>query len=335
MRTFKHKKTNDIAVQYMADENKYMVPDGTLIHKCYIEDSNDWEEILQESTCEIYSFRSVQNKNHILTLKGNRYFNEVSGISFNLKDMITGFKSIIDGSFEIYQVKRIDDGKIFTIGDIAHFGLAGPNFIINNFIVRKDGRILTRGRGGDPVEFIDSNLHINTTKHFEIISSADGRINSIIRLSDGEIFSVRDKTTRGTILMIKKDDSPKELERENMIWFTMEPGTSDSQFSEYNPLHLEKLKPLLKTVDGYDLYEGDPFFAITDNFEIVRTDRATEEEKKYANRIFHKKASAEIYITSNKPVLSHKEICDIFDKSGCNFTTDLTTATLKKINHGK
>lgn len=114
MRKFKHKITGDIvtknAINYYFETRGYT----TNIPAEVIENSNDWEEIV-EKDYEILSFRH-KGSNYIWKkdsqLKG--LFCLVDGkIPFTSLEEINKYPKV----YEIHSIKRLSDGEVFTIGD--------------------------------------------------------------------------------------------------------------------------------------------------------------------------------------------------------------------------
>jgi hypothetical protein len=105
-RRFKHKKTGKILSKETGSFYWYFAPDElgtTFIHEDFIEGTNDWEEII-EREYEILMY----------TLDGIKIRND--GSRDKSWDKICSYYS--DGiKKEIYSVKRLSDGEVFTIGD--------------------------------------------------------------------------------------------------------------------------------------------------------------------------------------------------------------------------
>lgn len=98
MQKFKHKNTGDIAE--LVNDSGYKINKNTigLVPKEYIQNSSDWEEII-EKEYEILSFLDNQDK-----------------ILYHRCSETTCFKL----GYKIHSVKRLSDGEVFTIGDVCH-----------------------------------------------------------------------------------------------------------------------------------------------------------------------------------------------------------------------
>ena len=80
-------------------------------------------------------------------------------------------------------------------------------------------------------------------------------------------------------------------------------------------------KPLFTTEDGLDIFEGDLFYYVKfvqynntsgKPFEIVRGDYTSFEYEPQYEKYFSTKEKAEEYILLNKPVLSLKDVANIY-----------------------
>lgn len=110
MRKFKHKITGKIAEQRtvfgVIDKENYNVEKlNGYLPKEFIENSNDWEEVI-EKDYEILSLTIHDDRLSDMTGYGSEYIEAL------LKDRLN----------KIHSVKRILDGEIFTIGDKTNGG---------------------------------------------------------------------------------------------------------------------------------------------------------------------------------------------------------------------
>lgn len=65
-------------------------------------------------------------------------------------------KAMFNNEHEIYSVKRLSDGEVFTIGDIVKYHKASHYgwYAIDNFFIRGDNQILARNKEQSIVEYI-------------------------------------------------------------------------------------------------------------------------------------------------------------------------------------
>jgi len=119
MTKYKHKKTGKIAAPFSERTSYYI--EGSNLCNSYpnwmIENSNDWEEIVEEPKLdyEILSFkRNESSKKYAgttFTLSSNGTYNP------SFKESNLTLEHCLKGGFNIHSVKRLSDGEIFTVGD--------------------------------------------------------------------------------------------------------------------------------------------------------------------------------------------------------------------------
>jgi hypothetical protein len=136
---FKHRKTGYIATQLEDGRTDlYNYECGTMkyvILLSLLEDSCDWEEIIEEVAKKDYEILSVlqphinskytliKNKQFGISYNGDVY--HCNGANIRGFDMLDNIKT---SNWKIHSVKRLSDGEIFSIGDKITFkGLFGNN----------------------------------------------------------------------------------------------------------------------------------------------------------------------------------------------------------------
>jgi hypothetical protein len=137
-------------------------------------------------------------------------------------------------------------------------------------------------------------------------------ISSVKRLSDGEIFTIGDELTEGTILRFYLSDYNDGIYLDTK-------KISDNNIHSYYGLPLDKWvkykQPLFTTEDGVDIYEYDAIWVVSSNFNTIYT---TAFSNKYGNSktaykiVFSNKKAAEEYILWNKPCLSLNDVASIY-----------------------
>lgn len=144
VRTFKHKITGKIAEQRTSygniDHENYVVQQfNGHLPKEFIENSNDWEEII-EKDYEILSF--ISNSKTIYERLDA--FGSKDDYGLDGKDMYYGpldsfLENLKNNKFNIYSIKRLSDGEVFTMGDkITNEFLMNKNYNIKSFRVGND-----------------------------------------------------------------------------------------------------------------------------------------------------------------------------------------------------
>lgn len=181
-----------------------------------------------------------------------------------------------------------------------------------------------------------------SNKDWEIVSvkyKADGKIypfntigednkfeiHSVRRLSDGEVFTVRDK-----IWHLDSNYSVTILEfytptNKNLMWFICE-DDSCKDLKNFTHKHNE---PLFTTEDGKDIYEGDVYWIVWGiNFSWERNTAYPNEVKNNEAKYFSTYDASQEYILMNKPCLS---LNDFKQKLGCLATDKYLLDELKEL----
>jgi hypothetical protein len=131
-------------------------------------------------------------------------------------------------------------------------------------------------------------------------------ISSVKRLSDGEIFTIGDKLTEGTILTFSLSDY-----NDGIYADTIKVSGDDMYYYCGLPLNkwVKLNQPLFTTEDGVDIYSGDCFYHVDKEFRISQNHGFSGiSEKIFA---FSTKKAAKNYITCNKPCLSFNDVWNI------------------------
>lgn len=130
---FKHKYSNDIAE--LINSAGYKLNKNTigLIPTEYIENSNDWEEIVEvKKDYEILEFKSnCTGLIHTLIPNTDKYLPNKLDINYLLYDSTDVY---------IYKIRRLSDGEVFSIGDKVYFSsFRDDKFaIISGIFMRKE-----------------------------------------------------------------------------------------------------------------------------------------------------------------------------------------------------
>lgn len=168
--------------------------------------------------------------------------------------------------------------------------------------------------------------------HTELLSTVGGTslkfmlenkiydIHSVKRLSDGEIFTVGDNTKYGCIdgFYIKND-------------YLLVTTVLESIGRYLKDIQRIK-KPLFTTEDGVDIFEGDSYWKVSNNFNKsgVRLAKQTfrGNASNCTSKYFKTLKSAEEYILMNKPCLSINDVTNTL----ANYSTNLINNLKNKIN---
>jgi len=173
------------------------------------------------------------------------------------------------------------------------------------------------------------------------------KIHSVKRLSDGEIFSIGDKTglTNGNgykcpILKFElsynesRGHTEKYRNRETLK-FTL--GTGYDNKNEWGPFELELLRPIPKklftTEDSVNIFENDKYYTVNGFYNMFSFICKSSEISALNPNVkrFSTKEAAEDYVIMNKPCLSVNDITELYN----TFVNDFYVNRLKKLVKSK
>jgi hypothetical protein len=161
-------------------------------------------------------------------------------------------------------------------------------------IIEKDYEILSL------LGVYNSIIHnISNKECIEQLLKSNLKINSVKRLSDGEIFTIGDKIENYNHIIqdfVIIDDK---------MFIRPKNGGTMYLFPLFSVVHDKK--PLFKTEDGVDIYEGNKYFRVISNWTTQQENAIKLGEYIYkSDNIlrFSTKKAAEDYIIMNKPCIS-------------------------------
>lgn len=208
------------------------------------------------------------------------------------------FESLIENQPEFWEKIVEKDYQILSFKQDSLMGGLWTEFD-HGWCQNSNGRPITYPYSYDDI----LNSHLNGGIRY--------RINSIKRLSDGEVFTVGDRI-KDTLTNCITNVS--EITLKDIRCF----------LNGVNINYAEKLKqPLFTTEDGVDIYVGDRIsIVLLSDMEIFTADGLVGRDTRPAEgfKYFSTKEKAEEYILMNKPCLSVADICTYFDGqlSGCS-----------------
>lgn len=157
--------------------------------------------------------------------------------------------------------------------------------------------------------FITNNFGLGLELDILLSDKYNGRIHSIKRLSDGEIFTIGDNIE---IRNLNSKIDGFYIKNDYLMI------TSDlSNCGDYLKNIKKIKKPLFTTEDGVDIYKGDIFYYVKFKqynntlgkpFEIVKGNHPAFKYEPQYEKYFSTKEKAEEYILLNKPCLSLNDI---------------------------
>ncbi|MBC7845585.1 MAG: hypothetical protein H7Y10_03740 [Flavobacterium sp.] len=158
-------------------------------------------------------------------------------------------------------------------------------------VIGKEGTVISKENYTFPECF---QTLVNAKNPFDIFS--------VKRLSDGEVFNIKDFTTKGVIH--KFEITPSHL--------SVSVGDQKTLLRTFDKI---KKTPLFTTEDGVDIFIGSSVYPVSDDFKLLYTSFVKERDKNI--RCFSTKEKAEEYIITHKPCLSIK---DIFNSKELNLS---------------
>lgn len=146
-------------------------------------------------------------------------------------------------------------------------------------------------------------LHNMSLRSYESkVKDQEFKIYSVKRLSDGEVFTIGDKVGINRPWIIKEFTFVNFGTTEDILSACDEKGgTYISQLVKF-----VGKQPLFKTEDGIDIFEGDSYYPITEEFVICNKCTYPTGNKMF--KLFSTKKAAEEYILMNKHCLSIKDV---------------------------
>ena len=288
-----------------------------------------WEEVVEvEKDYEILRYYSIENPS-------------IGRTTCNSK---------LNDTYNIYSVKRLSDGEVFTIGDKAKTVDINGRHTIRQFRIKQKcfGKNFSGNYTYDGIDRIwidwEKNCGGNwlestekvVEKDYQILKSCpiEGTIYSVKRLSDGEVFTVGDRIKvyqHGSIKTINSIDLMGDTSSiKEGIWFTYDSGSC-------HMTHIIKQKqPIYLTHDGKDIFPEDIVWYVNkENFyhDYIKA----YPEVKFNSDIrayFLTEEEAKKYIIENKPALSINEFWEItwMSTSGFNKHTYMKNLVKERLN---
>jgi hypothetical protein len=263
----------------------YYIPVGEVIGN-----EEYWEE--EDSDYIILSFRDILNDTIFNLNKEGNYSQTGTGYDISLDSMMSLGRSVESGDIEIYSIKRTIDGKIFTIGDMIE-DINKYDFITRFKIKRiKIDQIYK-------LKFL-----LESGSYYSLHSCKKSKL---IHTSHGEDF----------------------YEGDEYFWVSEQPHSGIPPFTisgphkmVYNPvtffepyIHVFKneekaeewinkntKKPLIKTEDGVDVFEGDKIHWVGIGYQRI--------EYYYSIPFF--KSHVDLDFTNTYKLFSTKKLADEF-----------------------
>ncbi len=276
MKTFKHKTTKEIAKLCKDDNNFYRVNDSLVMPKRFIENTNDWTEIIEEKLC--------------VPIKTKFQYSNINPDSATIYTIDSVEKDIV---------------KITWGYDNSHsyrnISQANAYFKEKIWTIYREYEILslrTNTFTAITCSSIDIDAFLNKEK-----STLKWQIKSIKRVSDNAIFTIGDiiKGKSGCICTIHE------------IW--LNPDCKSQILFNHKDEGIDLInaaKYVFKSDDDKDIFIGDTYWTVTKSALLLSKNIAGKENKTNAFKYFLSKGKAENYINMNKVCFSINDISNYF-----------------------
>jgi hypothetical protein len=121
---YKHKSTGQLAEKFKNDTSHlYIIDDKYILPKEVVENSNDWELVI-EKDYEILSFINRDN-NLMYALNDGKYKTQYIDGRDGFSEIGSRHLQYCTTHYEINSIKRLSDNEIFTLGDTINFDTQG------------------------------------------------------------------------------------------------------------------------------------------------------------------------------------------------------------------
>ena len=251
-KTYRHRKTGYIATQLEKDSFIYKYDCGLPL-SCYIkqemlEDSCDWEKVIHKDY-EILSFRANTG---LLRIKDSNGIFQANGDA--KRENTTEQYLLNEGGWDIYSVKRLSDGEVFSIGDKIYFrGLYGNNSehkydTIRGFDLKQDANL--------GILYHNGLVGLNKIEKYReaILTTEDG-----INIFQGDSYYYVNKNNLHIDFVVsadKKFDSKKE----DMLDFKHKENAEEYILMNKPILSLNNLLSVWCNNKDFDVYKESPMF---------------------------------------------------------------------------
>lgn len=297
MKKFKNKNTGEVVSQY--NDTHFQDSSNTLVHKRFIINSCDWEEV-KEDSYKILSF--IYDNGEIVTLreKGTYIINSASDSDF------PGFslKKQLKDCCKIHSVKRLIDGEIFTVGDEVTWGVDKES----NFKVKIKSFYIKN----EKLELKYSN---NTYNGIYICAPNFRKIEyplSYDDLKNGEYY-VTTYPNQG--IYIFKQGYKLWRNNSDRIHTSCDgrfvPSNGFNKFRKATKEEIKVLAPLFTTEDGVEIFEGSTYYIVNTTPHLWSLFEQTAKERTKLNKgckAFSTKELAEEFLLMSKPLISLSDL---------------------------
>jgi hypothetical protein len=209
-----------------------------------------------------------------------------------------------------------------------NYGLGDYKYELVEEVIEKDYEILEIHYKSDKEDTIveysngiavkrNDNISIKNTCTLKEFNKTDWEkyitITKVKRLLDNQIFKLGDKVQLISSNWKNQDTILTEIRIENnLVIFRITQNKFESFYRQGIQDWRKTKLPLFKTFDGVDIFEGDRVYTVTPNFCIGYSGSL---KYKPIQPCFSTREKAEEYIKINKPILTRKDIIDVYNRT--------------------
>lgn len=303
MKKFKNKNTGEIVSQY--NETHYQDNSDTLVHKRFIVNSCDWEEV-KEKEYEVLSLSYFSEFSPFAiydeTKDGEKYSNKDNKNHVLLR--YVGSERTHEKDVKIHSVKRLLDGEVFTVGDEVTWGVEKESdFRINikSFYIKNEKLMVTFSNSiYDGISICAPNF-----RKIEYPLFYDD-------LKNGEYY-VTTYPNQG--IYIFKQGYKLWRNNSDRIHTSCDgrfvPSNGFNKFRKATKEEIKVLAPLFTTEDGVEIFEGSTYYIVNTTPHLWSLFEQTAKERTKLNKgckAFSTKELAEEFLLMSKPLISLSDL---------------------------
>jgi hypothetical protein len=253
-----------------------------------IKDTKYWEQAIEDDYEILSILGGVTQSFYILDKETGLYVNKAEYAKFTISELLRQ-------DCTIHSVKRLSDSEIFTVGDKVQL-IPGD--------WKDQNTILSKIEIKDNVVVFEITQEKYKSKYSQGIQDWRKTKKPLFTTEDGVNIFEDDKcwvVSKNNYLLVEYRINNLDIfyrPRDNWYFSTKEAAEK----------YIRKNKPLFRTEDSVDIYEGDSFYFVTKSFLI---ERITATKLKQSDKTFSTREAAEEYILENKPCLSINDVMSV------------------------
>lgn len=216
--------------------------------------------------------------------------------------------------------RRLSNAQMIFLGDKRFWEeVIEKDFEVLSFASNSLGDLIIYNRKKDGLFYSEVSLGYKESFFYKKEVKTNGfKIHSVKRLSDGEVFTLKDN------IKVPKDDKILKIEeitlneKELKVYYMANSCVTNQNSNWFEKI--QKAKPVFISEDGVDIYKGDNYVKVSSNFLLTvgwqaNTIETFNQHRPGAN-FFSSEEAAKEFIYSNKPLLmSAEDVLEIYRKT--------------------